>query len=156
MVVTDLSMSGIDGIAVARHARRQRPPIPVVLMTAYATREAERQAHSVGGTLYLAKPFACADLVDTVARARSESVPRIEDWRHAMTCDVSLRPTCKDVIVGLGEYLDAELTPATLGKIEAHLRACEPCRAFLATYRKTKELVARESLRTVGTRRCGR
>ena len=64
-----------------------------------------------------------------------------------MTCHVSLRRSmCKDVIVGLGEYLDAELTPARFGEIEAHLRACEPCRAFLATYRKTKELVARERL----------
>jgi anti-sigma factor RsiW len=61
-----------------------------------------------------------------------------------MMCHVSLRRlTCKDVIVGLGEYLDAELTPAMFGEIEAHLRACEPCRAFLATYRKTKELVSR-------------
>ena len=46
VVVTDLHMSGIDGMAVARHAQGQRPPIPVVLMMACATREAERQAHS--------------------------------------------------------------------------------------------------------------
>jgi len=65
-----------------------------------------------------------------------------------MTCHVSLRrSTCKDVIVGLGEYLDAELAPAKFAEIEAHLRACDPCRAFLATYRKTKELVARASPR---------
>ena len=64
-----------------------------------------------------------------------------------MTCHVSLRrSTCKDVIVGLGEYLDAELAPAKLAEIEAHLRACGPCRAFLTTYRKTKELVAPASL----------
>jgi CheY-like chemotaxis protein len=44
VVVTDLHMSGIDGMAVARHAQGQRPPIPVVLITACATREAERQA----------------------------------------------------------------------------------------------------------------
>ena len=69
MVVTDLHMSGIDGMVVARHAQGQRPPIPVVLITACATREAERQAHSLGGTLYLAKPFASADLVNSVARA---------------------------------------------------------------------------------------
>jgi CheY-like chemotaxis protein len=55
VVVTDLYMSGIDGIAVDRHAQGQRPPIPVVLMTAYATRETEQQVHSLGGTLYLTK-----------------------------------------------------------------------------------------------------
>jgi anti-sigma factor RsiW len=67
-----------------------------------------------------------------------------------MTCHVSLRrPTCKDVIVQLGEYLDAELALAKFADIEAHLRACEPCRAYVATYRKTKELVARASLHEV-------
>jgi CheY-like chemotaxis protein len=76
MVVTDLQMPGIDGLVVARHARGQRPSIPVVLMTAYATREAEWQAHSLGGTLYLAKPFACADLIDTVERARAANPSR--------------------------------------------------------------------------------
>src|SRR2546426_647375 len=61
VVVTDLPMSGIDGLRFARHARGQRPPIPVVLITACAAGEAERKAHSPGGTLYLAKPFASAD-----------------------------------------------------------------------------------------------
>jgi anti-sigma factor RsiW len=61
-----------------------------------------------------------------------------------MTCHVILgRLTCKDVIMGLGEYVDADLALDKLAKIEAHLRACEPCRAYLATYRKTRELVAR-------------
>jgi CheY-like chemotaxis protein len=69
VVVTDLHMSGIGGKAVARHAQGQRPPIPVVLITACATREAERQVYSLRGTLYLAKPFASADLVNSVARA---------------------------------------------------------------------------------------
>jgi anti-sigma factor RsiW len=61
-----------------------------------------------------------------------------------MTCHVSLRrQTCKDVIVELEYCLDAELTPTEFAVIEAHLRACEPCRAYFATYRKTIELVAR-------------
>lgn len=64
-----------------------------------------------------------------------------------MTCHVSLRrATCDNVIVALAEDANAGLTPATLGQVEAHARACEPCRALLATYRKTTELVAREDL----------
>jgi CheY-like chemotaxis protein len=58
VVVTDLHMSGIRRHGGCPHAQGQRPPIPLVLRTACATREAERQAHSLGGTLYLAKPFA--------------------------------------------------------------------------------------------------
>ena len=68
LVVTDLHMPGIDGIAVARHAQERTPPIPVILMTAYASRETERQAGEVGVTIHLAKPFASIDFVRAVQR----------------------------------------------------------------------------------------
>jgi anti-sigma factor (TIGR02949 family) len=51
--------------------------------------------------------------------------------------------TCKEAIAKLVEYLDAELTSLDLAALEAHLRVCEYCRAYLATYRKTKELAAK-------------
>lgn len=51
--------------------------------------------------------------------------------------------TCKEAIDKLVEYLDAELTPAALAGFEAHLAACAPCRAYLATYRETRALVAK-------------
>ena len=70
LVVTDLRMSdGMDGLAVARHARQHCPPIPVILMTAYATSETHRDVRRMGGATYLTKPFANADLVDAVRQA---------------------------------------------------------------------------------------
>ena len=53
--------------------------------------------------------------------------------------------TCKEAIAKLGEYLDRELTPEALKRLEAHLKTCAPCRAYLATYRKTKDLAAKVS-----------
>ena len=50
--------------------------------------------------------------------------------------------TCKEALDKLVEYLDSELTPATLAELEAHLAKCAGCRAYLATYRRTRELVA--------------
>jgi CheY-like chemotaxis protein len=67
--VTDLRMPGMDGLAVARHARQHRPPIPVILMTGYATSETHEDVRRMGGTTYVTKPFANADLVDAVRRA---------------------------------------------------------------------------------------
>lgn len=69
VVVTDLRMPGVDGLAVARHARQRHPPIPVILMTAYATSETHEDVRRMGGTTYITKPFANADLVDAVRRA---------------------------------------------------------------------------------------
>ncbi len=51
--------------------------------------------------------------------------------------------SCRETIAQLSEYLDAELTPETLARLEAHLGACAPCRAYLATYRKTRDLAAK-------------
>ena len=56
-------------MAVARHARQHRLPIPVILMTAYATSETRQDVSRMGGTAYITKPFANADLLDTVRRA---------------------------------------------------------------------------------------
>ena len=53
--------------------------------------------------------------------------------------------TCKEAIAKLAEYLDGELTSVVQKQLEAHLKTCPPCRAYLATYRKTKELAANVS-----------
>jgi CheY-like chemotaxis protein len=68
LVVTDLHMPGMDGVAVVRRAREKSPPIPVVLMTAYPTPETQREIQAVGGTIYLAKPIANADMLDATRR----------------------------------------------------------------------------------------
>jgi len=50
--------------------------------------------------------------------------------------------TCKDAIAILADYLEAALSPELLAQLEQHFRDCAPCRAYLATYRKTKSLAA--------------
>ena len=51
--------------------------------------------------------------------------------------------TCKEAIERLADYLDGELTAELLERLETHLEICAPCRAYLATYRRTAELAAR-------------
>jgi anti-sigma factor RsiW len=48
--------------------------------------------------------------------------------------------TCKEAIDVLGEYLEHLLTEDLAAELERHLRDCAPCRAYLSTYRKTREL----------------
>ena len=50
---------------------------------------------------------------------------------------------CHEAIDVLADYLDAVLTPDVLAGLEAHLRACAPCRAYLATYKRAAELAAK-------------
>jgi anti-sigma factor (TIGR02949 family) len=49
--------------------------------------------------------------------------------------------TCRDAIDVIADFLEQTLTSSALEELEAHLRECEPCRAHLNTYRKTRTLV---------------
>jgi len=51
--------------------------------------------------------------------------------------------TCEDAIALLADYLEAALTAEQLRELEAHLAICEPCQAYLRTYRRTGTLAAR-------------
>ena len=48
--------------------------------------------------------------------------------------------TCRDVIGLLLDYLETALTDELIAAFEEHLRDCPPCQAYLATYRKTREV----------------
>lgn len=50
--------------------------------------------------------------------------------------------TCRDVIGVLDDYVDGALAPEDVAALERHLAGCLPCRAYLATYRKTRALGA--------------
>jgi anti-sigma factor RsiW len=50
--------------------------------------------------------------------------------------------TCRDAIDILAEYLEQSLDAELCRELERHLEDCAPCRAYLATYRKVRELGA--------------
>ena len=51
--------------------------------------------------------------------------------------------TCKDVIMDLlFDYLDQALSSELAAELEEHLKICAPCRAYIETYKKTRDLAA--------------
>jgi len=48
--------------------------------------------------------------------------------------------TCQETIALLSDYLEALCGADLVRQLEEHLRDCAPCRAYLATFRKTREL----------------
>ena len=58
LLFTDIVMPGINGVELARHAKRLRPQIKVMFMTGYAARAAE--ATHLGRLLY--KPLRVAEI----------------------------------------------------------------------------------------------
>ncbi len=69
VVVTDLRMPGLDGMALLREAQRIDPDIPVILLTAYSTVDNAVEALKSGAFDYLTKPFEQSDVLSIVHKA---------------------------------------------------------------------------------------
>ncbi|HTO12756.1 MAG TPA: zf-HC2 domain-containing protein [Candidatus Binatia bacterium] len=54
-----------------------------------------------------------------------------------------IRLTCREVIARLADYVDAALGVLMHARVAVHLALCGPCRAYLATYKRTRALVSR-------------
>jgi hypothetical protein len=54
-----------------------------------------------------------------------------------------IRLTCREVIARLADYVEAALGLLMRARIRMHLWTCAPCRAYLATYRRTVALTSR-------------
>lgn len=72
VIVSDLWMPGTDGIAFLREARKIRPGIPVILMTARGDWDTYMEALHDGATEYLQKPVKKDELIRLVESARTE------------------------------------------------------------------------------------
>jgi CheY-like chemotaxis protein len=76
LILADLRMPGMDGLAFLTHARRMTPQVPVVIFTAYGSMETARQARDSGAAAYLSKPFSVAELQDAVAQTLAARAAR--------------------------------------------------------------------------------
>ncbi len=68
LVLTDLVMPGLDGLALVEQAKVDHPGVPVVLMTARGSEEIAVRALERGAASYVPKKLLVRDLVGTVTR----------------------------------------------------------------------------------------
>jgi DNA-binding NtrC family response regulator len=95
LVLTDLKMPDVDGLAVLRGARARANPPEVIVMTAFGTTEDAVAAMKAGAADYLTKPFA---MEEVRMRAR-----RLTEAREARV---------------RGDRLVAQLTPGLVAQSE--------------------------------------
>ena len=84
VVITDLRMQGMDGMALFDAIHRDSPSLPVLILTAHGTIPEAVTATRRGVFSFLTKPFEPKVLLDTVAEAMRLSSPSLgdmEDWR---------------------------------------------------------------------------
>jgi DNA-binding response OmpR family regulator len=69
LLITDIMMPGLDGIELALLAARERPGLPVILMSGLPAQRA--RAHNLDALVreVLAKPFSLSEIRDAARRA---------------------------------------------------------------------------------------
>ena len=72
LLITDLKMPGMDGLALIRDARRLSPSLPIIIITAYSTEANAIEAINLGVSGYLTKPFRIAKILSAAAKALGE------------------------------------------------------------------------------------
>jgi DNA-binding NtrC family response regulator len=69
LMITDLRMTPVDGMDLLKFARRERPAMGSILVTAYGSVETAVAAMKEGAFDYVTKPFKVDELLITVQRA---------------------------------------------------------------------------------------
>ena len=70
-VVTDLRMTGMDGLQLTARLKALDTSLPVLLVTAFGSLDTSREAMRLGAFDYLSKPFSPDELVQAVRKAIS-------------------------------------------------------------------------------------
>jgi two-component system response regulator GlrR len=103
LVITDLRMDGMDGMALFDQIHQRSPALPVIILTAHGSIPDAVDATSRGVFGYLTKPFDSRDLLDQVTRAlrvtgeqhelREED--NVAEWRQGI---VTRSPLMEDLL----------------------------------------------------------
>jgi len=121
LVLTDLQMPEMDGLALVRAIRSEFPRVPVILMTGLGSEEIAIQALKAGAASYVPKKSLAKDLEETVSQvmiaARTDrDRSRLQDYQSALEL----------------QYVfdnDPSVIPPLVGYVEdclTRMQVCEP------------------------------
>jgi len=102
VVVTDIVMSGFDGVQVARVARQQIEAPEVILLTGHGTLETAMEAIRAGAFDYLLKPCENEQILERVAAAYEHRKQRIRQIRESQ-----MLHTVTEILKSTQEYAEA-------------------------------------------------
>jgi DNA-binding NtrC family response regulator len=75
LLLTDLAMPGMDGLELAREAKKIRPSMPIVCCTGFGDARSERMAKEIGIAAFIRKPIDFEHYSQTI-RAAIDASPR--------------------------------------------------------------------------------
>ncbi len=79
IVITDLKMEGMDGMAFLEKVKELSPDTGCVIITGFATLDTAKESFHKGAFDFVAKPFKLADILDVTKRLEEKMAGRHEE-----------------------------------------------------------------------------
>jgi DNA-binding NtrC family response regulator len=124
MVLTDLKMDGMDGLALLRHVKSRYPDVEVVVLTGYPTISTAVEAMRLGAYDYLAKPYDLGEARMLVEKALEKrglklEVARLREALRERAMPVPLigaAPCMQDLKRTIAQVAPSDVTVLILGE----------------------------------------
>jgi len=114
VVVSDIRMPGMDGIALLSQIKARQPDLPVIITTAHSDLDSAVNAYEEGAFEYLPKPFDIDEMVATVTRAQSQQAQNIKEAEDAgdrrTTEIIGNAPAMQEVFRAIGRLAQSHIT----------------------------------------------
>jgi DNA-binding NtrC family response regulator len=72
VVITDLKMEGVDGMAFLTDVKKRSEKTEVIVITGFATMETAKESYQKGVFDFVAKPFKMGEILEVVKRAETK------------------------------------------------------------------------------------
>lgn len=118
LIITDLHLPGVDGLAVVRAARAANPAVYVVIVTGFASLDSAIQAVRLGAYDYLTKPFSLGQIDVILQRITDIEVLQAENRRLSRQVSQKDGVDLRQALLLRLDGIESRLT-----RIEAALRA---------------------------------
>jgi two-component system, NtrC family, response regulator PilR len=96
LMLTDIRMSGMDGMELLGRSKSMVPGMPVIMLTAFGTVSTAVDALKLGAFDYLTKPFKVDELMNTVKRALEYN--RAMQENAAMKAELETRYRMENIV----------------------------------------------------------
>ena len=120
VIISDIRMPGMDGLALLDRVNRERPDLPVIIMTAHSDLDAAVSSYRGGAFEYLPKPFDVDDAVAVVKRAvahANERRGREVAAPHAAAPEIiGQAPAMQEVFRAIGRLSHSNITVLIQGE----------------------------------------
>jgi len=114
VVVSDIRMPGVDGLALLSNLNQQYPEMPVIIMTAHSDLDSAVAAYQGGAFEYLPKPFDIDEAVAVTRRALAHAAEQrselLDQEPEVETEIIGEAPAMQEVFRAIGRLSQSNIT----------------------------------------------